>query len=49
MIDREKTMKETAKNTPKTFSVNDLINLDDDNEDSLIYERRCYESERRIK
>lgn len=37
------------KSTPRVFSANDLVGLDEDNEDHMIYERRCYESERRMR
>jgi hypothetical protein len=46
---RIEALQDVKKNTPQTFSVNDLIGLDEDNEDHMIYERRCYESERRMR
>lgn len=49
MTDKEKALEEAKKVTPKIFSANDLVSLDEDNEDHLIYERRCYESERRMR
>jgi hypothetical protein len=30
------------------ISANDLCDLDDDDEDRVIYERRCYESEKKM-
>ena len=46
---RDEVLKEVVKNTPQIFSINDLIGLSKDDEDHMIYERRCYESERRMR
>jgi hypothetical protein len=40
---REKALQEAVKNTPRQYSANELCGFDDDNEDVLIYERRCLE------
>lgn len=34
--------------TPRVFSALEICGIDKDNEDWAIYERRCYESERRM-
>ena len=43
------TIDKIVNQTPQIFSVNDLVGLNEDDEDIVIYERRCYESERRMK
>jgi hypothetical protein len=45
MINKEISLKRVVNNTPKEISVNDLIDLDQDNEDRYIYERRCRRQE----
>ena len=42
-MEKEKNLEEVKNNTPQIISANDLIGLPEDNEDWLIYERRCAE------
>lgn len=41
---QEEAVKEIVKKTPHIYSVNELIGLAEDDEDHLIYERRCRKS-----
>lgn len=45
---RLEALKEVKEATPREFSILEICGIDEDNEDWAIYERRCYESERRM-
>lgn len=47
-MEKDKNLEEVIKNTSKIISVNEIIDLLPDDEDWEIYERRCYESDKRM-
>jgi hypothetical protein len=44
--EQEEALKKAVENTPKVFSANDICDLDDDDEDRMIYERRLHRDDK---